>query len=103
MPAAAEAKAVGYVLRKLAGFAALWQNPRMITEELRSHLRTTPFQPFTVHLSDGKEIVVVHPDYAWLLPSGALLYVEDKDGKVHHISISHITHLTFDTSARVSG
>jgi len=73
----------------------------MIIEELRTQLRTTPFRPFTFHLSDGKEIVVRHQDYAWLLQNGSMLFVEDSTGKVHHISTIHITHLTSDSKAEV--
>lgn len=71
----------------------------MLAEEIRTQLRTTPFRPFTIHLSDGKEITVVHQDFAWLLQNGSLLFVEDTTGKVHHISVIHVTHLTSETTA----
>jgi hypothetical protein len=74
----------------------------MLTEELRTQLRTRPFRPFTIHLSDAREISVMHQDYAWLLQNGSMLFVEDKAGKVHHISTIHITHLTSDASAAVA-
>lgn len=70
----------------------------MISEEIRSLLTAGPFRPFTVHFADGKEVKVTHHDSAWLLRNGALLFVEDDAGKVHHITVALITHLTSDSA-----
>ncbi len=40
----------------------------MITEDIRELQRATPFEPYTIHTSDGKALYVKHPDYALLSP-----------------------------------
>ncbi len=32
-------------------------------EEVRNHLKKSPFQPFRVHMSDGSSYDVPHPDF----------------------------------------
>ena len=68
----------------------------MIAEELRSRLRASPFKPFTVVTTGGSRVLVHHHDYAWVLPTGGELYVQDSNGKVHWIYTSHIAELTHD-------
>jgi hypothetical protein len=68
----------------------------MIAAELRSRIRATPFKPFTVVKADGGRVRVHHHDYAWVLPTGSELYVQDTEGKVHLIYTSHITELIHD-------
>jgi hypothetical protein len=68
----------------------------MIADELRSRLRAMPFKPFTVVKADGGRVHVHHHDYAWVLPTGGELYVQDRDGKVHWIYTTHITELVHD-------
>ena len=70
----------------------------MISEEIRSLLRNSPFRPFTVHLADGKELLIHHHDYAWLLPSGYQLIFEDPAGKVHLVTVAQISEITYDSS-----
>ena len=68
----------------------------MLTDEMRSLMRAQPFRPFVVHLSDGTTVNIHHHDYAWLLPSGGELHVEDTQGKVHLINTSQISKLSYD-------
>ncbi len=67
----------------------------MIADELRSMLRAQPFRPFSIFTADGQEIVVHHHDYAWMLHTGLMVFVEQRDGQVDHISISQITRLNY--------
>ena len=71
----------------------------MIADELRTRLRAEPFKPFTVVTADGAQVHVHHHDYAWLLSMGGEFYVEDAQGKVHHIYTSYITKLLHDQIA----
>ena len=71
----------------------------MIPDELRSLLRAQPFRPFSIFTGDGQEIMVHHHDYAWMLHSGLMIYVEQPNGRVDHINISHITRLSIQPSA----
>lgn len=38
--------------------------------------------PFTLRLSDGTRVPVPHPDFMWMPPGVAQLFVYDKNGKV---------------------
>ena len=72
----------------------------MIAEEIRSLLQAQPFRPFTVHLTDGREVRIHHHDYAWLLPSGLQLIFESPEGKVHIINLTQISELTYEAVAQ---
>ena len=71
----------------------------MLTDDLRSLLDAQPFRPFNVHVTDGSAINIHHHDYAWLMPSGFQLFIEDATGKVHIIETSQIAQITYDGSA----
>jgi len=38
--------------------------------------------PFTLRLSDGTRVPVPHPEFMWMPPGVALLYVYDKQGRI---------------------
>jgi hypothetical protein len=42
----------------------------MTMEDLRSAVHKAPFQPFTIHLSDGHALHVPHPDFVALSGGG---------------------------------
>ena len=71
----------------------------MLTDKLRELMKASPFIPFTVHVSDGSEVLVHHHDYAWLLPSGFQFFVETKEGRVRTINVSHITQVSYPSEA----
>ena len=66
----------------------------MLLDELRSRLRSEPFRPFTVHLTDGTAVSIHHHDDAWVLPSGGELFVQDENAKVHIIDTSQIAQIS---------
>jgi hypothetical protein len=62
-------------------------------QDLRDLVLHTPFQAFRVHLSDGKQLKVPHPDFA--LPGVSLLAVANElangaPGELNLISYEHI-------------
>ncbi len=67
----------------------------MLIDEIRNRLDAQPFRAFTVHVSDGTPVNIHHHDYAWLLPSGGELHVEDSDGRVHLIDTAQIAQLRY--------
>ena len=67
----------------------------MIIDEIRSLLHAQPFQSFSIFTADGQEIVVPHHDYAWVLPTGGKVHVQQFNGKVDIINISQITRVNF--------
>ena len=50
-----------------------------------------PFVPFTVHVADGKTIVVRHPDYATLTQGGRMFFVNTKDDDFEWVDVFLIT------------
>jgi hypothetical protein len=51
----------------------------MTAQEFRSVFEALPFRPFTVHLADGRQVVIRHQDYALLSPTGRTLIVYEND------------------------
>ena len=47
----------------------------MSPEQLRQSLRSAPFQPFRIHLADGRSFDVQHPEFAWLVTTGRTIHV----------------------------
>jgi len=73
----------------------------MLLDEIRTLMQSNPFRPFTVHVSDGSAVLVHHHDYAWVLPTGYQLFVQTKEGRVHHISVPQITQISYPMSAEL--
>ena len=72
----------------------------MLIDEIRSLLRTNEFVPFTVHVTDGSMHHINHPDYAWLTPNNAVLYVfENNAGQ--RISVAKISRLELGEDAPI--
>ncbi len=63
----------------------------MITEEIRELQKANPFEPYTVHTSDGKALYVKHPDYCFLTPGNDILYVFSDEIKREIIATRNIT------------
>jgi len=52
----------------------------MTTEELKSKISATPFQPFAIRLADGRAIKIPHPEYIAVHPTGRTAHVFDNKG-----------------------
>lgn len=53
-----------------------------MTGDIRKHLEATPFVPFTVRTSDGREYPVTTVDHIYLPPSGGRVVISDDAGVV---------------------
>jgi hypothetical protein len=51
----------------------------MTIEQLRKLHRARPFQPFTMHLADGRSVHVAHNDFLAQSPSGRTVVVYQPD------------------------
>jgi hypothetical protein len=71
----------------------------MIADELRTRLRASPFVPFSIVTGGGTKVHVHHHDYAWVLPTGGSLYVQDEHGKVHLIYLDQVAELVHEEPA----
>ncbi len=50
--------------------------------EIRRHLQLTPFVPFSVRTTDGREHPVPTIDHVWLHPGGRRVAISDDHGLV---------------------
>lgn len=53
-----------------------------MTGDIRKHLQITPFIPFSVRTSDGREYPVPTTDHIYLPPSGGRVVISDNQGVV---------------------
>lgn len=47
----------------------------MTVQQLRAAHRAAPFQPFTVHMADGRSFHVPHPDFLFMSPTGRTVII----------------------------
>jgi hypothetical protein len=60
-------------------------------QRIRNLLRATPFQPFTIHVADGKEYRVNHPDFVLAATDIPHIVIEEPDGTIHTLSALLVT------------
>lgn len=59
----------------------------MTIEAIRRLIDAQPFQPFTMHLADGREIPVHHREFIMAAPSGRTLVVLEPDDTMHIVDL----------------
>lgn len=65
---------------------------------LQIYYRARPFQPFVIHMSDGRSIPVGHPEWmAMHSENGRRVVVITRDGFAHVLDTRHITSLQIAT------
>jgi len=62
-----------------------------VSERLRAVHQAKPFQPFTLHLSDGRSPKVTHPELLAIAPTGRWAMVIDSDESTHYVDILLVT------------
>ena len=65
----------------------------MTIEQLRRLYDATPFQPFTIHLADGREVPVLHREFIMAAPSGRTVVVCQPDDTFNIIDLLLVTDL----------
>jgi hypothetical protein len=65
----------------------------MTIEQLRIMHRARPFQPFDIHLADGRTIPVEHPEFLSQSTSGRTIGVAVKDDAIEVIDLLLVTSL----------
>ena len=63
----------------------------MTIQQLRDAHRAAPFRPFTIHMADGREFDVPHPDFLSMSPSGRTVIIYHEDD---HLSILDLLLMT---------
>jgi hypothetical protein len=65
----------------------------MTIETIKRFYEAQPFQPFVIHLADGREVPVHHREFMMALPSGRTIYVCQPDDTVNVIDLLLVTGL----------
>jgi len=74
----------------------------MTIEQLRTVYNAQPFQPFTIHLADGRAVPVHHRDFIMAVPSGRTLFVAQPDDTVNIIHVLLVTDLALKPASNGS-
>ena len=75
----------------------------MTIEQLRNAYQATPFQPFTLHLADGRQIPVLSREFILAFPSGRTIAVCQPDDSMNIIDLLLVTDLEFKRSTNGAG
>jgi hypothetical protein len=54
--------------------------------QVREAMHAQPFQPFVIHLVDGRSFRVPHPDFVAVANMREMVFVGDDEG-IHHIAL----------------
>lgn len=65
----------------------------MTTEELGNMINAQPFHPFRVHMADGRNVLIKHPDFIARAPSGRTAMVYKDNDLVERIDLRLVTRL----------
>jgi hypothetical protein len=65
----------------------------MTVEQFRNLLTARPFQPFIVHLPDGRAIPVIHHDFAIISPSGRTAIIYQRDDSFNIVDLMLVADL----------
>jgi hypothetical protein len=65
----------------------------MTIERFRDFYDAQPFQPFVIHLADGRHVPVHHRDFVMAAPSGRTVVVQQPDDTLNIIDLLLVTDL----------
>jgi hypothetical protein len=65
----------------------------MTIEQLRKMHEERPFQPFDIHLADGRSIPVEHPEFLSRSPTGRTISIGLSDGTHEVVDLLLVTSL----------
>ena len=65
----------------------------MTTQQLRTMHQARPFQPFDIHLADGRSIPVDHPELLAMTPGGRTIGVAVHEDAIEVIDLLLVTSL----------
>jgi hypothetical protein len=76
---------------------------RVTIEQVRNFYNAMPFQPFVMHLADGRVVPVLHPEYMASAPSGRTVTVYQPDDTMNVIDLLLETDLEVKRAERGHG
>ncbi len=65
----------------------------MTIDQIQTLYESLPFQPFVIHMADGRQIPVDHREFMVRAPSGRTVVVYSKDDAAHVIDLLLVTDL----------
>ena len=75
----------------------------MTIEQLRTLYNSSPFQPFVIHLADGRAVPVHHREFMMTVPSGRTILVAQPDDTVNIIDLLLVTDIEFKPNGNGAG
>jgi hypothetical protein len=66
----------------------------MTADQIRSALRKTPFQPFTLHTQSGESYKITHPETMWVSRNGETVIVDAAQG-IALMGSAHVTEVVY--------
>ncbi len=63
----------------------------MTIDQIRNLFQAHPFQPFVMHLADGRQIPVMHHDFIIAAPSGRTVIVYQPDASFNIVDTLLVT------------
>lgn len=75
----------------------------MTIEKIKELYGAKPFQPFVLHLADGREIPVHHPEFMIVAPSGRTVVVIQPDDRLNIIDLLLVTDVELKPSRNGAG
>ena len=74
----------------------------MRVEEIRNAQHAQPFRPFTMHLADGRQFLINHPEFLFVGPVGRVAIVQDVAGNIEIIDPLMVTSLSMASGQTAS-
>ena len=74
----------------------------MTVEQLRNLYNAQPFRPFTIHLADGREIVVHHREFLSFSGTGRTVVVNQPDDSLNIVDLLLVTDLELKAPSETS-
>ena len=74
----------------------------MNIDKIRTLCHAEPFHTFTIHLSEGRQVAVEHPDFIAFAPSGRLVSVYHPDDSESIIDVMLVSDVTVHSKPRPS-
>jgi hypothetical protein len=72
-------------------------------KRIKEFYNAQPFQPFVIHLSDGRAIPVHHREFMMAIPSGRTIVVTQPDDSQNVIDLLLVTDLEIQPAKKGSG
>jgi hypothetical protein len=72
----------------------------MTIEQFRAVREANPFRQFTIHLADGRSLVVPHRDYVSMSPGGRTVIVYQANEAFSILDLLLVTELSIDEAPK---